>query len=262
MLSGIEGSSVIVTGASRGIGKGIAKVFAQNGAKVLLVSRNGDALKATADELAVDGSEVSYIVADVSDPDALDKMAATALERHGSMDALCANAGIFPEAWAADMTAEDLDAVFAVNVRGTVLAVKSCLPAMRKAGRGRIIITSSITGQVTGYPGWSHYGASKAAQLGYMRTAAIEIARQGITINALMPGNIRTEGLEGLGEAFANEMCASIPMGRLGTVEEVGYAAMFLASDQAAFITGQTLTIDGGQTLPESHQAAQAVRGM
>jgi 3-oxoacyl-[acyl-carrier protein] reductase len=150
------------------------------------------------------------------------------------------------------MTGSDFDAVMATNLKGTFLAVSACLPAMKDKKRGRIILTSSITGPVTGYAGWSHYGASKAGQLGFMRTAAIELAPHGITVNAVMPGNIVTEGLVGLGEDYLRTMAASIPLRRLGSVEDIANAALFFASDEAGYITGQGLVIDGGQILPES----------
>jgi 3-oxoacyl-[acyl-carrier protein] reductase len=130
--------------------------------------------------------------------------------------------------------------------------VQACLPALAASGRGRVILTSSITGPITGFPGWSHYGASKAGQLGFVRTAAIELAASGITINAVLPGNIVTEGLGELGPGYQAQMAASIPLRRLGTVEEIGHTALFLATDEAGYITGQTIVVDGGQVLPES----------
>ena len=114
------------------------------------------------------------------------------------------------------------------NLKGTFLSVKACLPYLKKSEQGRIVITSSITGPVTGFPGWTHYGATKAGQLGFMRTACIELAKYGITVNAVMPGNIVTEGLAGLGEDYQKTMAASIPLKRLGTVEDIGYAAALL----------------------------------
>lgn len=126
---------------------------------------------------------------------------------------------------------------------------------MEKQQYGRVIITSSITGAITGYPGWSHYGASKAGQLGFMRSAALEYARHGITINAVMPGNILTEGLQAQGETYLNQMKASIPTYTLGEPEDIGYAAAFFASNEAKYITGQTIIVDGGQILPESPEA-------
>jgi 3-oxoacyl-[acyl-carrier protein] reductase len=129
---------------------------------------------------------------------------------------------------------------------------------MKAKRGGRIILTSSITGPVTGFPGWSHYGASKAGQLGFMRTAAIELAPYGITVNAVLPGNIATEGLAGLGADYIRQMEASVPMRRLGSVADVANAALFFASDEAAYITGQGMVIDGGQILPESLAALEA----
>jgi NAD(P)-dependent dehydrogenase (short-subunit alcohol dehydrogenase family) len=128
-------------------------------------------------------------------------------------------------------------------------------PYLKKSAAGRIVITSSITGPITGFPGWTHYGASKSGQLGFLRTAAIELAKYGITVNAVMPGNIITEGLESLGPEYHKTMAASIPLKRLGTVEDIGYAALFLASKEAGYITGQTIVMDGGQILPESLEA-------
>jgi 3-oxoacyl-[acyl-carrier protein] reductase len=119
-------------------------------------------------------------------------------------------------------------------------------------------VTSSITGPITGFPGWSHYGATKAAQLGFLRTAAIELAGKGITINAVLPGNIATPGLAEMGEEYLRKMESSIPQRRLGTVQDVGNTALFLATDEAGYITGQTIVVDGGQALPESLMALEA----
>jgi 3-oxoacyl-[acyl-carrier protein] reductase len=255
MFTSITGRSVIVTGASRGIGRGIAEVFATAGAKVVITGRDRSALDATVDDLKRGGGEVSAVVADVSDRAQCERMASLVVERHGGIDILCANAGIFPSARLADLTPEDLDAVLGTNFKGTVFAVQACLPALVASGRGRVVVTSSITGPITGYPGWAHYGASKAAQLGFLRTAAMELAPDKITINAVLPGNIITEGLDGLGQDYLDGMTASIPQRRLGTTADIGHAALFFACDEAAYITGQTLVIDGGQVLPESLQA-------
>jgi len=254
MFTSIAGRSVVVTGGSRGIGRGIARVFASAGARVLVVGRDRSALDDAADGLK-DAGEVSTVVADVSDRDRCQHVADVAVERYGGIDVLCANAGIFPSARLTDMTPDDLEAVLATNFKGTVFAVQACLAPLTDSGHGRIVVTSSITGPITGYPGWSHYGASKAAQLGFLRTAAMELAPSGITINAVMPGNVFTEGLDGLGQDYLDGMTASIPQRRLGSTADIGYAALFFASDEAGYITGQTLVVDGGQVLPESRQA-------
>jgi 3-oxoacyl-[acyl-carrier protein] reductase len=252
MFTSIAGRAVVVTGATRGIGKGIARVFAGAGARVLIVGRDAEAAKATVAELSATGAEASHLLADVSRREDCQRIAAAAAERFGGIDVLCANAGIFPAAPLAEMTDEDIDEVLGTNLRGTILSVQACLPALAASGRGRVILTSSITGPITGFPGWAHYGASKAGQLGFLRTAAIELAASGITINAVLPGNIVTEGLDELGEDYLASMTASIPLRRLGTVEEIGHAALFLATDEAGYITGQTIVVDGGQVLPES----------
>ena len=257
MLNSIEGRSVIVTGASKGIGKGIAKVFAAKGARVLVVARNIGPAAATANEIRAAGGNASAFAADVSSWADAQRVAAEAKAQFSGTDILCSNAGIFPAAKLHELTAEAWDEVLGINLKGTFLTIKACLPAMKVKRKGRIVITSSITGPITGYPGWSHYGASKAGQLGFMHTAAIELAPHNITINAVMPGNIKTEGLDGMGAEYLGQMTASIPMKRLGSVEDIAYAALFFASDEAAYITGQTLVVDGGQVLPESLMALE-----
>jgi 3-oxoacyl-[acyl-carrier protein] reductase len=138
-----------------------------------------------------------------------------------------------------------------VNVKGALHAIQACLPAMREQNYGRIVLTSSITGPLVGIPGLAHYAASKSALLGMMRSAALEFAGAGITVNAVLPGNVRTPGLEQLGDDVIGKVIAAIPLGRLGEPEEMGWAVRFLASDEAAYITGQTLIVDGGQVLRE-----------
>lgn len=256
MLTSLKGRTAIVTGGSRGIGKGIAARFARAGIKVLVVSRSQGEAEAVAASI---GGEAAGFAADVSRGADCEAMAAFAVERFGGIDILCANAGIFPAAKIGEMTETDFDHVLGTNLRSTFLSVKAVLPAMEAAGRGRIVITSSITGPITGYPGWSHYGASKAGQLGFMRTAAIELAPKRITVNAVMPGNIATEGLDGMGADYIGKMESSIPMRRLGGVEDIANAALFFASDEAAYITGQGLVVDGGQILPESLGALEAM---
>ncbi|MEV0440784.1 3-oxoacyl-ACP reductase FabG [Streptomyces spectabilis] len=252
--------SVIVTGGTRGIGHGIAELFARQGAAVLLTGRDAETARKVADNLAqVTGGRVSGIGMDVRRPEQVQEMAAEAERRHGGIDVLCANAGVFPERPLRELTAEDVDEVLGVNLRGSILSVRACLPALeRAAGRGRVLLTSSITGPTTGYAGWSHYGASKAGQLGFLRGAALELAPHGITVNAVLPGNVRTEGLTDLGPDYLRRMTDSIPLGRIGETSDIAHAVLFLASDEASFITGQTLTIDGGQTLPESLDAFAA----
>ena len=252
MLTPITGRTAIVTGGTKGIGRGIARVMARAGANVLITGRTEDDARATVAELTNLGGQASYYLGDIANQQSCAAMAAAAVRTYGGIDVLCANAGISPLSHLSAMTEEEMDLVFATNVKGTMLSVQACLPYLKASGHGRVILTSSITGPITGYPGWSHYGASKSAQLGFMRTAAIELAPMNITVNAVLPGNIVTEGLADLGPRYRASMEMSIPQRHLGKVEDIGNAALFFASDEAAYITGQTLVVDGGQVLPES----------
>jgi 3-oxoacyl-[acyl-carrier protein] reductase len=255
MFTSISGRSVLVTGGTKGIGKGIAAGFAAEGANVVIVGRDADAGARAAAELGAGGRPVSFVRGDVSDPASCTAAVAEAEELHGGLDIVCCNAGIFPAARLSEMTPGQLEEVLAINLKGTFFIVQAAIPALQRSGRGRVILTSSITGPITGFSGWAHYGASKAGQLGFMRSAALELAQAGITINAIMPGNIITEGLADMGPDYLRSMEASIPLGRLGSIEDIASAALFLATEEAGYITGQTLVIDGGQTVPESLEA-------
>src|SRR5262249_20114768 len=153
--------TAIVTGASRGIGKGIARVFAAEGAQVLIVARGAKEGEQAVDEIRKEGGNASFLQADVSRWSDMEAMPRAAVERFGRLDILCSNAGIFPSTRIEDMTESDWDQVQAVNLKGTFFAVKACAAVMKKRTYGRIVLTSSITGPVTGYPGWAHYGATK-----------------------------------------------------------------------------------------------------
>lgn len=245
----LSGRSAVVTGGTRGIGLGIARVLARAGARTAVVSRKEEE---AAESAAMIGHDCQGYGTNICDASALDTLMRTVAERQGGIDVLCANAGIFPQRPIEEMTADDWAEVMDVNLKGTFLTVKAALPYLKQSDQARIVLTSSITGPVTGYAGWSHYAASKAGQLGFMRTAALELAPHSITINAVLPGNILTEGLSELGQEYLDQMAAAVPLRRLGHVEDIGNAALFLASREAAYITGQTLIVDGGQTLPES----------
>lgn len=256
MLTSLAGKSVIVTGGSKGIGRGIATVFARQGAKVTITARGEEALKKAAAEI---GGEVRYEICDVSDWASVRAMVEKTAEAQGGVDVMCANAGAFPQTKIVDMDPSEWDGVLATNLRSAFLCVKACIPWFDKAGKGRVVLTSSITGPVTGFPGWAHYGASKAGQLGFLKTAAMELSRYNTTINAVMPGNIYTEGLHDLGQEYLDTMAASIPLKRLGDVEDIGNAALFFASDEAGYITGQQIVVDGGQIIPESLEALDEI---
>jgi 3-oxoacyl-[acyl-carrier protein] reductase len=183
-------------------------------------------------------------------------MANAAVDRYGRLDILCANAGIYPVARIEDMTEQLWDRVLGINLKSVLFGVKASLPHLKAHGGGRIVVTSSITGPNVAVPGLSHYAASKGGINGFIRTAALELAPHKITINAVSPGTVLTEGLREIMRPEEIETLAqAIPLKRLADPEDVAYAMLFLASDEATYITGQTLVVDGGQILPESKLA-------
>ncbi len=248
----LTGQVAVITGAARGIGRGIATVLAAEGARVVIADLDEEAAERTAAEL---GERVLAVATNVTDRGSVEALAAATLAAFGRIDVLAANAGIYPSTELAAIDDALWDRVMDINVKGALHAIQACTPAMLERGYGRIVLTSSITGPITGQIGFAHYGASKAAMLGLMRSAAVELARSGVTVNAVMPGNIKTEGLADLGAEYEASMAASIPLKRLGTVEDIGYAALYFASKEAGYVTGQTIIVDGGQILPESLEA-------
>jgi 3-oxoacyl-[acyl-carrier protein] reductase len=248
VLTSIQGKSVIVTGGSSGIGKGIARVFANQGAKVLVVARREEVTRQVVENIRFDGGTASYFLGDVRSYKDMENAVQAAIERNGGVDILCANAGIAPSSNLNDMSSEEWDLVLQTNLTGCFNVIKACTPHMQANKWGRIILTSSITGTLTGAEGWSHYGASKSGQVGFMRSVALELALNDITINAILPGSIK---IEDMSDEYVQKVGERIPMRKLGRVEDVAYAALFFASEEAAYITGQTIVVDGGAALPE-----------
>jgi 3-oxoacyl-[acyl-carrier protein] reductase len=241
----------VITGGARGIGLGIATVLAAAGARVVLADLDRAAADAAAAELRNQGRSAEGLQTDVTDRASVDALAAHVVAAHGRIDILAANAGIYPSTAFASIDDATWDHVMDINVKGALHAAQACLPPMLARRYGRIVFSSSITGPITGQAGFAHYGASKAAMLGLMRSIAVEVAAGGVTVNAVMPGNVETPGLADTSEEHRARMLSAIPMGRFGTPEDVGVAVRFLASPEAGYITGQTLITDGGQVLPE-----------
>lgn len=243
----------IVTGTSKGIGKAIAKLYGEEGAKILAVFHTDETgAHETLEEIKAAGGEVSLFQADVSKKADTEKMAAEALRLYGRVDVLCSNAGIYPLVKIEEMTEDDWDRVLSVNLKGTFLAVKACLPPMQAQNYGRIVCISSTTGPRTGVPGLAHYGASKNGIIGFIRNACLELGKYNITINAVEPGAVLTEGLkELLDETTIKEIEKEIPLQKMGDPLDVAFAALFLATDESKYITGQSIVVDGGLILPE-----------
>ena len=216
-----------MTGAGRGIGKGIATVFANEGARVLAVNRSAEAGQATADEIVAAGGEASFLQADVRQRADMERMAAACIERYGGIDVFCANAGIFPTSHIVDMRRRDLGRRARHQPQGRLLRhVRACIPQMKAQGQGRIVVISSITGPNVGWPGLSHYMASKGGgERASCRGGALELARHNITVNAISPGSIMTPGLVELGGEQVEEIRSIIPAGYIGETEDIAYAA-------------------------------------
>jgi 3-oxoacyl-[acyl-carrier protein] reductase len=247
----LAGRTALVTGGTRGIGRGLAEVLCAAGARVLITGRDAVRGQKVAEEISAQGSPCVFAAADVRSLAEMESAAGQARERFGSLDVLVHNAGVYPEVALEQMTEDDWDLVHDTNLKSTFFAFRACLPLLKRSRAGRIVLVSSITGPITGYPGLAHYGASKAGMDGFMRTAAIEVAPFGITVNAVAPGSIRTEGLADLGAEAIASMEALIPLHRLGDPHEIGGTVLYLASDLASFVTGQSIVVDGGQILPE-----------
>ena len=250
----VKGRAALVIGAARGIGAGIAKALADAGANVMVADRDGDGAAATAAGL---GAGHLSAAVDVTRKEDCEAAAARAFEGFGRLDILVQNAGIFPWTMIEDTSVDEWDRVLAVNLRGCFVAAQACLATMRSQGAGRMIFTSSITGPRVTSPGHGHYSASKGGINGFIKAAALEFAPYGINVNGVEPGNILTDGMkEARSPDFIRQMEGSIPLGRLGTPTDIGNACLFLASDLAAYITGTTIIVDGGQLLPEGGNLA------
>ena len=252
MPIGLTGKTAIVTGAGRGIGKAVAEVFAREGARVLVVNRSAQAGQSATDAITDAGFEASFLQADVRRKADMARMAATCVERYGRIDILCLNAGIYPNALIADMTEAMWDDVMDTNLKGVFYGVQACLPQMKSQRAGRLLVVSSITGPRVGLPDVSCYMASKGGVNAFVRGAALELAPYNITANTVSPGTIMTEGIAAArGPEAVQAFSRVIPAGHLGEPEDVAYALVYLASDQARFVTGHDIVLDGGQILPE-----------
>ena len=251
MIASFTGKVALVTGAASGIGRATALTFARHGASVVAADLDHDGATATAREIAASGGAASAVRVDVADAASVAAMIGSVLERHGRLDAAHNNAGVLAGPGGGPthlQTEEAWDRVMAINLKGVWLCMKHELPHMLSRRAGAIVNTASVSGLV-GRPGRGAYVASKHGVVGLTKTAALEYASQGIRVNAVCPGFVRTPLVETALAADPQReqwMLETTPMGRLGTPEEVAEAVVWLCSDAAAFVTGHALTIDGG----------------
>jgi 3-oxoacyl-[acyl-carrier protein] reductase len=240
----LSGKVALVTGASRGIGRAIALQLAAQGATVVAAAR-GDHANDCVAEITGRGQRAESLSVDVTDAAALERVPAGIVERHGRLDVLISNAGITRDQLLMRMKREDWDAVLATNLTATFVLAQAAMRPMLKQRGGRIIAISSVVGQM-GNAGQTNYAASKAGLIGFAKALAREVASRSITVNVIAPGMIETDMTRDLGEKGQDGWATLIPLGRLGRVDEVAAAACFLASDEAAYITGHVLSVNGG----------------
>jgi 3-oxoacyl-[acyl-carrier protein] reductase len=248
----LAGKVALITGAGQGIGAAVAQVFAAEGAQVLVATRTRENGQACVDQIIARGGEATLEVGDFGDPGTSKRAVASTVDCYGGIDIMVHNAASFQDDPIANFSERNLEEVFSVNLKACFRLSAACLPHFRARGQGRLLFTSSVTGPRVAMPGMSYYAASKSGMNGFIRTAALEYAREQITVNGVEPGYIRTPALETMGKETLEQMARFIPKGYFGAPDDIAHAMLFLASNEARYITGQTLVVDGGSTLPES----------
>ena len=240
----LSGKTALVTGASRGIGRAIAARLAEQGATVIAAAR-GDHANACVAELTARGQRAEALSLDVTDPAAVEAAPGAIVARHGRLDILVSNAGITRDQLLLRMKRDDWDAVLATNLTATFLLAQAAMRPMLKQRGGRIVAISSVVGQM-GNAGQTNYAASKAGLIGFAKALAREVASRAITVNVVAPGLVETDMTRAVNEKTQVDWAAQIPLGRLGRVDDVAAAVCFLASDEASYITGHVLAVNGG----------------
>jgi 3-oxoacyl-[acyl-carrier protein] reductase len=237
--------TALVTGASRGIGKACAEVLAQSGYRVVLAARSLDRLQACAEQIRSATGEASALVMDMASPDSISAGIAQSIKEFGRIDILVNNAGVTKDGLAVRMKAADWEQVLSTNLSGAFFAIQQVLPGMMRERWGRIVNVSSVVGEM-GNPGQANYVASKAGLIGLTKALAQEVGSRNITVNAVAPGYIDTEMTQGLSQELKDKMISHTPLRRIGTAADVASAIKFLISEEANFITGHVLDVNGG----------------
>ena len=259
----LEGKVAIVTGSGQGIGEAIARVFADEGAKVVVATRTEAHGKRTVETISKAGGEAMLVTVDIGDAAQAAAVVDRTVREYGRVDILVHNAASFLGGPVEGYSEEDLETVLAVNLKACFRLSKACIPHMKKQGGGRLLFTSSVTGPRVAMPGTAYYAASKGGINAFIRTASIELARDNITANGVEPGYIHTPAMDLLADAEGQKQMAKyIPVGYIGAPEDIAYCMLYLASDEARYVTGQTIVVDGGSTLPESPAFLDEAEGM
>jgi 3-oxoacyl-[acyl-carrier protein] reductase len=242
----LDGKVALITGGSRGIGRACCEALAEHGATVVVNYVKGEAqAREVADAIAKSGGKAEIAGFDVADPKACEAAVDEIAKRHGRLDILVANAGIAIDGLLLRMKDEDLDRMFQVNVKGALASAKTAIKTMMRAKTGRIVFMSSVVGEM-GNVGQTAYAVSKAALLGAAKSIGREYASRNITVNVIAPGYIDTDMTAGLTDAMKEQLTKLVPLGRTGTAREIAAACLYLVSDEAAYVTGQVLRVNGG----------------
>lgn len=253
MLGDLTGKVAIVTGSGQGIGEGIAKVFAAAGSRIVVATRSAGNGQKTVDDVVAAGGDAFLVQCDIGKRSEVERVVAETVAHYGRLDIAVHNAAVYPLHTVDELSDEVMEETLAVNMKAAVWLTQASVPHFRSQNFGRLIFTSSVTGPRVAMPGTSHYAMSKGGMNGFIRTAALEYAREKITVNGVEPGYILTAAMSALGdEEDLGAMARCIPKGHLGKPEDIANTMLFLASEEASYITGQTIVVDGGSTLPES----------
>ncbi|MDA9008752.1 SDR family oxidoreductase [Alphaproteobacteria bacterium] len=249
----LSGKTALVTGSGQGIGEAIAKVFAAEGAEVVVATRTQSSGQYTVDDIIQAGGKAILVTTDVQDDGQISNAIDATIKTYCKLDIMVHNAASFAGGPIEEYDPLQFDDAIRTNLKAAFSLAKASIPHMKKLGRGRLLYTSSVTGPRVAMPGAAYYAASKGGLNAFIKTAGLELASLNITVNGVEPGFIKTPAMDHLTDQAGQEKMAKyIPAGRIGEPEDIAYAMLYLASDEASYVTGQTIIVDGGSTIPES----------